>query len=204
MAMPRQLAQAKRPKRSEPRPLVEQLKRIDVDDLCRWNVFPDQRDWHKTYYFEAPFRIGFVQHLKISLACIEVAHHTGYNQTIRLRWCRTGFGGNFRPRPLSFCNNCGRAVRRLYFKHSNLNCRRCANAIYASQICSGPETRAQLQATRLRTFLQHKSGMSRRNRQRLQARIPRLTKPQHLSKRISDRVKLPQTNHGTYGPLPWQ
>jgi hypothetical protein len=45
--MPKQLATAKRPKRTTPRPLVETLQRIDIIDLCRWNVFPSQYDWHK-------------------------------------------------------------------------------------------------------------------------------------------------------------
>ena len=49
MAMPPQLARglwAKRQlRRKEQRPLVEQLPRIDIADLCRWQVFPN--DWHK-------------------------------------------------------------------------------------------------------------------------------------------------------------
>jgi hypothetical protein len=35
MAMPPQLARAKRPKRTTPRPIVETLPRIDIADLCR-------------------------------------------------------------------------------------------------------------------------------------------------------------------------
>jgi hypothetical protein len=51
------------------------------------------------------------------------------------------------------------------------------NAIYASQVC-GKHSRPILQAKRLRTFLEFKSGtgMSRRNRQRVQAG---LTTAQH-------------------------
>jgi len=64
MPMPRQLARGlwarRQSRRREPRLLVAQLKRLEIDDLCRWNVFPDQRDWHKAHYLEAPFRLGFV------------------------------------------------------------------------------------------------------------------------------------------------
>jgi hypothetical protein len=35
---------------SGPRPLVEQLQRIDIADLCRWRVFPEQHDWHKARF----------------------------------------------------------------------------------------------------------------------------------------------------------
>ncbi len=98
--MPPQLARAKRPKRSTPRPIVEQLPRIDIADLCRWNAFPNQCDWHKAHLLELPFRYPFLKNLIISLQNIEANHVSGYTQVIPLRWCRTGFGGNYRPRPL--------------------------------------------------------------------------------------------------------
>jgi hypothetical protein len=94
-----QLARAKRPKRATPRPLVEQLSRIDIIDLCRWRVFPDQCDWNKTHLLELPFRYPFVKNLVITLQTIEANHHSGYIQSIPLRWIRTGYGGNNRPRP---------------------------------------------------------------------------------------------------------
>jgi hypothetical protein len=172
MAMPIQLARAKRPKRATPRPLVEQLPRIDIIDLCRWRVFPSQYDWHKAHLLEAPFRYPFVKCLVISLQNIEANHHTGYTQVIPLRWIRTGYGGLHRPRPLFNCR-CGRSVTKLYFRHFNLACRRCTNAVYASQVCSGRATRAHLQAQRLQTFLKLKSYMSQTNRRRLAARIPK-------------------------------
>src|SRR5262245_41296067 len=104
MPMPPQLAKAKRPKRSEPRPLVETSPRIDVADLCRYQAFPDQCDVRATYILEMPFKYPFVKNLLISLQNIEVNRHLGYNQIIPLRWCRTGFGGNYRPRPLFICH----------------------------------------------------------------------------------------------------
>ena len=198
--MPPQLAQAKRPKRSTPRPLVEQLPRIDIADLCRLKVFPS--NWYDRHTLEMPFRYSFLRDMVISLQKIEVNHYSGYTQPIRLRWIRTGLGGNYRPRPLFICS-CGRSTARLYFKSGHLACRRCQDAIYASQLC-GKHSRPILQAKRLRTFLELKSGMSQRNRQRFQARLS-TTKPLELaSERIQDRAKLPQGNYSTRGAMHWR
>jgi hypothetical protein len=204
MAMPIQLRNARRPKRSEPRPLVEQLPRIDIVDLCRWRVFPNQCDWNKAHILEAPFKYPFLKSLVISLQDIEAHHISGYNQVIPLRWCRTGFGGHFRPRPLFICN-CGRSVTKVYFKAGNLACRRCTNAVYASQVCSGRATRAQLQAQRLQTFLKLKSYMSRINRRRLAARMPKAQSKPLDSKRLAHHsIQLPQSNYGTQGAMHWR
>jgi hypothetical protein len=115
---------AKRPNRSTPRPIVEQFPRIDIADLCRFQVFPDQRNWRARHILELPFRYPFLKSLIISLQTIEANHISGYTQSIPLRWCRSGFGGNYRPRPLFICTNCGRSITKLYFKGGSLNCRR--------------------------------------------------------------------------------
>jgi hypothetical protein len=91
--MPPQLARAKRPKRTTPRPIVETLPRVDIADLCRWNVFPSQCDWHKAHLLELPFRYPFLKNPVISLENIEANHHSDCTQYIPLRWIRTGFGG---------------------------------------------------------------------------------------------------------------
>jgi hypothetical protein len=202
--MPIQLRNAKRPKRSEPRPLVEVLPRIDIADLCRWKVFPSQYDWHKDHYLEAPFRYPFVKSLLISLQSIEANHHNEYNQIIPLRWCRTGFGGNQRPRPLFICQ-CGRSVYRVYFKGGHLACRRCCNATYASRQC-GKRTRPILQAKRLQFFFEHKQGMWKSNRQRLKARLVTAPEQQEFrTKRLSHHsILLPQRNYRTRGAMPWR
>jgi len=201
MPMPRQLRNAKRrPRRSEPRPIAEQLPKIDIADLCRFHVFPDQTKWHPSYrhYLEMPFRYPFVKSLVISLAAIEANHHSGYNQCIRLRWIKTGFGGNYRARPLFICR-CGRSVTKLYCQYGSLKCRKCTNAVYASQVL-GKRTRPILQALRLETFLKLKSYMSQRNRRRLKARIPETHNKRLDSKRLSHhRIQLPQSNYRTRG-----
>jgi hypothetical protein len=58
------------------------------------------------------------------------------------------------------------------------------NATYASRILD-KRTRPILQATRLRSFLQLKSGMSKRNRQRLKARLATAPIKQLKSKRLT-------------------
>jgi hypothetical protein len=205
--MPRQLEAAllrrRYSKKSSPKPIVEQLERIDIADLCRWQVFPDQRDWHKAHLLEMPFRYPFVKSLVISLQNIEVNHHSGYNQVIPLRWVRTGFGGNYRPRPLFVCQ-CRRAVTKLYFRHFNLACRRCTNALYASQVCD-KHSRPTLQALRLENLLKFKSHMGQRNRRRLIARIPKTHSKRLDSKRLKHHsIQLPQSNYRTRGAMHWR
>jgi hypothetical protein len=201
MGMPPQLARARRPKRSTPRPLVEELPRLEIADLCRYGAFPSQYEWNASYLLELPFRYPFLKNLVISLQNIEANHHTGYTQTIPLRSLRTGFGGNSRPRPLFVCQ-CGRSVRRVYFKAGHLACRRCQGAIYASQVCD-KHSRPILQAKRLRSFLELKSYMRQSNRQRLQERLP-IKQLELVSKRIDDRTKLPQGNYSTRGAMHWR
>jgi hypothetical protein len=197
MAMPAQLARglwAKRQsRRCEQRPLAECLPSINVNDLR----IP--RDY-KTY--TAPnisLRYPQISGIRLAFHCVEF-HHSGRVQTFRFKWIKTGFGY---PRPAFVCE-CGRPVIKLYFRHLNLACRRCCNATYASRTL-GKRTRPILQAMRLRAFLQLKSYMSKRNRQRLQARLFRTTKPLELAnKRIDDRTKLPQSNYSTRGAMHWR
>jgi hypothetical protein len=204
MAMPPQLARAKRPKRTTPRPLVETLPRIDIRDLCRWNVFPSQYDWHKAHILELPFRYPFIRSLVISLENIEINHHNGYTQPIKLRWIRTGFGGVSRPRPIFICTNCGRSITKLYFKGGSLNCRRCANAVYSSQVCD-KYSRPILRSQRMQALLKLKSYMSKRNRQRIRARITAAPSQELKSKRLSHHsIQLPQSNYSTRGAMHWR
>jgi len=201
--MPPQLAGAKRPKRSTPRPIVETLPCIDIRDLCRWRVFPKQTEWHKAHLLELPFRYPFVKNLVISLEDIEANHLSGDTQVIPLRWLRTGFGGPWRPRPLFVCM-CGRRVTKLYFKGAWLNCRKCLNATYASRVLS-KRTRPILQAIRLQEFLQFKRYMGKRNRQRIKARIAAAPTKELKSKRLSHyTIQHPQCNYSTRGAMHWR
>jgi hypothetical protein len=56
--MPPQLARANRRHKSEPRPLVELTPHINIQDLCRQRVFPD--NYYKRWTLEKPFKYPFV------------------------------------------------------------------------------------------------------------------------------------------------
>src|SRR5262245_15548169 len=188
--MPPQLARAKRPKRSEPRPLAEYLPQINVNDL-------DVPRDHKTYIANLSLRYGFISGMKINWNMVQFFHNNRA-QTFRLKRIATGLGGIYKPRHAFICE-CGRPVIKLYFRHANLACRRCCNATYASRAL-GKRTRPALQDIRLRRFLEFKTYMSKRNRQRLQAHL--FNKPLELaSKRINNKAKLPQSNYSTRGAM---
>src|SRR5262249_28312605 len=147
----------------------------------RLKVFPS--DWNTRRVYEVAFKYPFLKSIVVSLAFIEANHHSGYTQRIALKWIRTGFGENWKPRPLLICR-CGRATRKVYFRHGSLGCRRCSNAIHASQVC-GNYTRPSLQAIKLRNFLTWKSYMS--YRQRIQARLR--SKAAQSTRLVSKRLK---------------
>ena len=189
-------------RRREPRPIVEALPRIDIADLCRWKVFPSQFEPHKARQWELPFKYPFARSLVFSLQNVEVNHITGYNQVIPLRRARTGLGGPIRPQVWFLCQ-CARSVRRMYLRFGSLKCRRCCNAVYASQVCS-KTMRPALQAHRLRMLLELKKGLSKRNRERLKARINPITH-ELVSKRLNHHSILkPQGNYATRGHMPWR
>ena len=86
MAMPKQLLLAKRPKRSEPRPLAEWLPRININDL----KIPKSLN----AVIPVPFislRYPFMSAARLSVRMVEFAH-SGRIQSFRLKWIRTGYG----------------------------------------------------------------------------------------------------------------
>ena len=58
--------------------------------------------------------------------------YKGGIQSFRLKWIKTNYG---LPR-FAFICQCGRPVISLYFRYGNFSCRRCTDAIYASQACN--------------------------------------------------------------------
>jgi hypothetical protein len=199
MAMPWQLKvglyNKKKSGRTEQRPLAETLPHINVNDL-------DVPRDYKTYI--APnisMRYPHINTMKISHFMVSFAHSDRV-QTFRFKSIKTGFGGNYSPRYAFVCE-CGRSTTKLYFRHQHLGCRACFNLTYASRVLN-KDNRPRLQAIRLNNFTQLKSGMHRHTKQRLQARMPRTTKPLHLTnKRITDNAKLPQSNYCTRGAAHW-
>jgi hypothetical protein len=197
MAMPPQLARGlwlkRHYRRTEQRPLAECLPHINVNDLS----IP--RDY-KTYI--APnisFRYPHISSMRINWNMVQFAHSERI-QTFKFKWIKTGFGY---PRPTFICE-CGRPVIKLYFRSTNLSCRRCCNATYASRACSRKQ-RPALQTKRLQAFLEFKTYMSRRNRNRIKARIPTASTQDFKSKRLSHHsITVPQSNYSTRGAMHWR
>ena len=144
-------------------------------------------------------RYPFLSGARLSAHMVEFVHN-GRIQKFKLKWIKTGFG---LPR-FAFICECGRTVIKLYFRHGNLACRRCCNVTYASRTLD-KRTRPVLQAIRLRNFLKFKRYMSKRNRQRLKARIAAAPIKELRSKRLSHHaIPLPQSNYGTRGAMHWR
>jgi hypothetical protein len=189
--MPPQLARAKRPKRTTPRPLAECLTRINVNDL------QVPRDY-KTYTApDISFRYPEISNMRISAYQVEFAHNHRI-QTFKLKWIRTGAGV---PRPAFICDQCARPVISLYFRSQNLGCRRCVGAIYASQVC-GKHGRKALQSHRVKQYLSFKPSLPLKTKHRLQARCTSNT--ELVSKRIGDKAKLPHSNYQVQALALWR
>ncbi len=183
MAMPPQLQRGLLAKRyshcRDPRPIAEELTQINVNDL---HIPRDQQT-----YTAPNISLRYPQLSGIRLTCSAVEFsHSGRTQTFPLKHIKTGFG-YFRH---AFVCDCGRAVIKLYFRHANLACPHCHNAIRASQTL-GKRTRPLLKAVRLQAFLDHKTQLHKRTRQR-------------LLKRLSDKALLPTGNYGIQGTRLWK
>jgi hypothetical protein len=154
--MPPQL-QRKRPRKT-PRPIVEQLPLIKVTDL------PFPPNWHDKYILDnISLRYPWVRTLTITRATIQTER-----QTFRMKWARTGFRGL---RPIFVCS-CNRGATILYYHRSQLACKRCHDAIRASQSLN-QYNRPRLQITRLQTFMQ-RPGLWKHTRHRLVSRLQTL------------------------------
>jgi hypothetical protein len=210
MGMPPQLRRgleaARRRPRRERRPIVEELRAINVNDLA--GAWPS--NWHDHRHFDdIGLRYPFLRHLRVSRRAIDFTHPSGQVQSVGVKWIKTGAGV---PRAAFICS-CGRPVITLYAEHGRLACRRCVGARYLSQTLSA-RLRPVLQAARLRRFLDPRSDLNgpfpakprsamryttyRRLRWRglaLEARVCR-AKP-IKSQRLRDRVLLPRSNYST-------
>jgi len=203
MGMPPQLARARRPKRYQPRPLVEQLQKININDLT--HAFPS--DWFHWHSRVGGFRWTFIKAIRL---CRRQAEFTLYSQrtiVFGIKWIKTGIG---KPRSAFICK-CNRPVITLYFNCGNLACRRCCGAVYASQVCD-KRTRPILQAKRIRTFInplsnigspfpgKPKTKMWHKSYRRLRARCLLLESKARrpiglVSKRLTERTLRPQSNY---------
>jgi len=168
MAMPWQLAQAHRPKRGQSkRPIVELLPAVKITDIA----IPSLYD-HKTYILRnVSLKYPFLASLSFSNTCVEFQlpslHRNQENptQSFNLKRFKVGFGIRS-----AFLCTCGRPTYALYYLNRHIACRRCCNARHAIQTVN-QHNRPILQASRIASFLDGKSRIFRRTRERLQKRL---------------------------------
>ena len=141
--MPWQLRTARRPKRSEPRPTVELLPAISINDLR--DVVP--RDY-STIIYSNLVRYPQVRHIRLSYHSAEIVDHYGRVQVFGIKWIRTGFGV---PRRIFVCS-CGRGAVRLFARYGTFACKACHKALHLCQRQSS-RGRKRLRACKLRLEL---------------------------------------------------
>jgi hypothetical protein len=191
VAMPWQLKEGLRRHQKgsrPPRPIVEQLPAISVNDLPS----PSHCDT-KTYILrDISLRYPQIAAAKLSCKAVEFRHVSlhrstlGPIQTFGIKRIKTGFGSHGR---CAFICDCGRPVIKLYYRGRQLACKRCCNAIHASQALD-KRTRPVLQASRIESFL-NKPKLYTRTRERLR-------------KRFGDKVIMAQGQLGTWARPLWE
>jgi hypothetical protein len=187
--MPWQLREGlrRRPKGSPPRPIAEQIPSISVNELPISSPYD-----YKTYTLpNLSLRFPQLAAARISFNIVEFHHPslhrstTGPVQTFKLKHIKTGFGIRH-----AFICACGRPVLKLYYRNRYLACRRCSNAIYASQTLD-QRSRPILQASRIQSFLDNKPRLFRRTRER-------------LKKKLGEKVMMAQGSLGTNARSLWK
>jgi hypothetical protein len=210
MAMPKQLARAKR--RNYKRPRFEELPSIDARWLARHDMVP--RDWsRRTYDFS--FIDPRFRGLVITARDCEIIFPDGGQQTVAIHWQAIEGMCQGTMRPLFGCPCCGHHCFKLFDLHGELYCKRCAagrGAVYASQLQSA-KGRALLQSHRLRRFLdeypnctaihrapwmQHRTYKRLLNRLRqLEARSPDMRRRKRKAKPFTRTTLRPVTMYKT-------
>src|SRR5258706_2623238 len=107
------LYERRQSRHTEPKPLVENLPAINVNDLGV------QRNSQPYIASNISFRFPHINAMRINYSMVEFAHSDRV-QTFHFKWIKTGYGY---PRPAFICE-CGRPVINLYLYHTNLACRR--------------------------------------------------------------------------------
>jgi hypothetical protein len=144
--MPEQLRRAKRrPRRSEPRPVIELLPSINIHEL-RHAIPTYQHAVHTLP--DVSLRYHELRSIRLAFHAIELIDHSGRKQQFALKWVRTYFG---RHRAVLLCN-CGRGAIRLFARYGTYRCRACTGAVYTSQR-QDSKGRKRFQACKLRLEL---------------------------------------------------
>jgi hypothetical protein len=147
MAMPRQLARAKRTRRcgkSQPRTVLEELPAIDARWLARKKLFPKD---HSTRRYSFNFINPAIHTVTLGPRCAEFVFATGQTQLIAIKWLRIS-GLRQSARPAFQCPGCGHNAFKLFHHHGRFaGCYRCIGIPYASQQRSA-KNRPRLQQMR--------------------------------------------------------
>jgi hypothetical protein len=147
MAMPTQLARAnrRRPKHSEPRPVIELMPSINIHDLR--HAIP--RYHGQVHEFDVSLKYPDLAYLRLSASTLEIMGRNGYVQRFPIAWIPTYFGKH---RALLVCSTCRGGAIRLFGKYGSYACRHCQRARYLSQRESS-QGRKRLAACKLRLEL---------------------------------------------------
>ena len=142
--MPPQLAKANRRRRhhSEPRPTIELMPAININDLRQ--VIP--RYHGQVNEIDVSLKYPDLAYLRLSASRLEIMGRNGHVQYFRIERIRTGFGKH---RAILVCNSCGGGAIRLFGRYGSYACRFCHRAQYASQK-QHAVARKRLQASKLR------------------------------------------------------
>jgi hypothetical protein len=205
MAMPPQLAQAKRPPRSgknQRREIIEDLPALDARWLARKKLF--RKDW-ADHRYDLHIDIPIIDWLTLGPYVAQVLFVTGQKQIIPIKWLPIR-GACQGVRAIFECVSCGDRRFKLFYYQGRFGCYRCAiasGARYASQQVSR-KGRKYLQSQRLRRFLGEYPGCSTihkplsMHRKTYSALLNRLrqieAKPEsqrYRSKRLTERILKP-------------
>ena len=135
--------ECRRPRNSEPRPTIELMPAISINDLR--DAIP--RNYGTNTYFNL-LRYPQVRHIRLSSRSIEIVDHGGRRQVFGIEWIRTGFG---RHRPIFVCS-WGYGAIRLFARYGTYACKACHGAVHTCQRQSR-RGRKRLRACKLRLEL---------------------------------------------------
>src|SRR5262249_23661158 len=128
MPMPTQLARGlaarRQSRRREPRPTIELMPAININDLRA--AIP--RDY-STNIYSNPLRYPQVRHMRLSCRSIEIDDHCHRAQVFGIERVKTALGT---PRAIFVCS-CGYGAILLFARYGTYACRHCHKAVYASQ-----------------------------------------------------------------------
>jgi len=114
----------RRSRHSEPRPTIEFLPIININDLR--GAIPRN---YSTNIYSNSLRYPQVRHIHLSYCSAKIVDHHDRAQVFGIEWIRTGLGA---PRAIFVCS-CGHGAARLFARYGTYACRHCHQALYASQ-----------------------------------------------------------------------